>query len=97
MESFDALIKIKNYRDVPSKSLEARFCETPLAHQLTEIKSANKVPHKHHLYDRNDEHFNIDHLPKMIIWLMPVVQDATMLAVHTEAVYFLRKMLLEIA
>lgn len=67
VESFDALIKIKNYRDVPSKSLEARFCETPLAHQLTEIKSANKVPHKHHLYDRNDEHFNIDHLPKMII------------------------------
>lgn len=39
----------------------------------------------------------MDHLPKMVIQLMPNVQDVNMLAVHTEAVYFVRKMLLEIA
>jgi hypothetical protein len=89
---------VRNYRDVPNKSLEATYCALPTTTvNVQEVKPQPRQTHFKHQTGHEDERFNVDHLPKMVIQLMPNVQDANMLAVHTEAVYFVRKMLLEIA
>lgn len=102
---FSAYVRVKNFREAPHDSLE--FNQQAAVEPNTPFKEFRKDNLNSNKYkesidssiegERSSDRINLETLPKMILATPAFISDHYLLVQHTEAVYLLRKYLIEAA